>query len=207
MKKLVAAGALLAALVPLGCSGDPEASTLPGQRTSSATAGPSTGTAASSTPPTTAPASPPAGPPSKVVGVHRRNVVATTAEQQAVADALLRYLEVRLVAFNKAAVDLNQLRGVASGRALSVVTGRVAQLRAKKQHTIGEVWVDIRKVTVTGTTSTTLGCMDNTTIDVDTSGRAVEMPVPYYTVTGALEKAGGTAWLVKSINIADQRCQ
>lgn len=207
MKKFAGAGALLAALVlPLGCSGDPKSSGLPSLGDSSATGGPSTTTGVPSTPITTGPTSPSAGPPTSV-GVHRRKVVAGTAEQQAVADAYLKYLTVRLTAYNKADVNLDELAKVASGQALTVVRAAVAQLQQKQHHTIGEIWVDVPTITVKGATATLKSCLDNTTIDVNEAGKAVEAPIPYYIVTGTLEKVGGTVWVAKNVAFAEQRCR
>jgi hypothetical protein len=156
---------------------------------------------------TTGPTSPPAAAPSKVVAVHRRNVVATKAEQKAVADAFLQYTVVRLLAFNRAAVDLDELARVASGPAFAIVKGQVAELQGKKWHTIGELWVDIPAITVKGSAATLRACMDNTTIDVDKSGKPVEEPVPYFTASATLKKAGGEIWVVDNVAVVRERCR
>jgi hypothetical protein len=173
----------------------------------SVTATPGEPTGPPTTPVTSGPSSPSAGPPTKTVAVHRRNVAATKAEQTAVADAYLQYLVVRLLAYNRAAVDLDALGRVASGRALAVVKGQVAELQAKKWHTVGEVWVDLPAITVNGTTASVRSCMDNTTIDVDKAGKPVQLLVPYYTATATLQKAGGEIWVVDNVVFAEQRCR
>lgn len=217
MTRRIAAGAaaLLAVVLPAGCGVDDAGSapTPAGATTASATAGspqtsstPTTLTAAPSTPITDGPTSPPAGPPSKVVAVHRRTVAADTAEQKAVADAYLNYVTVRLIAFNKAAVDTAALGRVASGTALSTVTGRVAKFRAERIHTIGEVWVDLPTITVKGTTASLRSCMDNTTIDVNHKGTAVELPVPYYVATATLNQSADKTWRVATSSIKNLRC-
>jgi hypothetical protein len=205
--------ALLAVVLLAGCGGKEDTGGLPplvedsSGPSQSVTRAPSMPTAPPSTPITGGATSPTAGPASKVVAVHRRNVVATKAEQKAVADAYLQYLVVRLLAYNRAAVDLDALGRVATGRALAVVKGQVAELQAKKWHTVGEVWVDLPAITVSGTTASVRSCMDNTTIDVDKAGKAVQLPVPYYTATATLQKAGGKIWVVDNVVFAEQRCR
>jgi len=205
---------LLAAVLLAGCGGGDDTGGLPtlGPESSgssqSVTAAPEeTPTGPPTTPVTTGPSSPSAGPPAKTVAVHRRTVAATKAEQKAAADAYLQYLVVRLLAYNRAAVDLDSLGRVASGRALAVVKGRVAELQGKKWHTVGELWVDVPTVTVSGTTASLRSCMDNTTIDVDKAGKAVELPTPYLSATATLQKAGGKIWVVSNVVFTEQRCR
>jgi glucose/arabinose dehydrogenase len=209
MNKLAVAGAMIVALVvPAGCSGDSDSGGLPtlGGETNP-TETPSTPTEAPTTPITSGPSSPSAGPASKTVAVHRRKVTAATAEQRAIADAYLNYLLVRLRAYNKAAVDQDAIGRVAAGTALTQVTSAVNDLKAKKHHTIGEVWVDIPTITLKGKTASLRSCLDNTTIDVDEAGKPVEPLTPYFVVTATLQKAGGTVWLVDSVRFDDKRCQ
>jgi hypothetical protein len=217
MRRRVSVGVttLLTAVLLAGCGGGgddtgglptlgPESS---GSSQNVTTAPEETPTAPPSTPVTTGPTSPSAGPPEKTVAVHRRTVVATKAEQKAAADAFLQYTVVRLLAFNRAAVDLDALARVASGQAFAVVKGQVTELQSKKWHTIGELWVDIPAITVKGTTATLRVCMDNTTIDVDKAGKPVEPPVPYYAATATLKKAGGQIWVVDNVAVVQQRCR
>ena len=205
--------ALLAVVLLAGCGGKNDTGGLPplvqdsSGPSQSVTAAPEESTGPPTTPVTTGPTSPSAGPAAKTVAVHRRNVVATTAEQKAVADAFLQYTVVRLLAFNRAAIDLDALARVASGPAFAVVKGQVAELQGKKWRTIGELWVDIPTITVKGTSASLRACMDNTTIDVDKAGKPVEQPVPYYTATATLKKAGGEIWVVDTVAVAQQRCR
>lgn len=208
MNKLAVAGAMILALVvPVGCSGDDSGGlpTLGGE--ANATEAPSTPTEAPTTPITSGPTSPSAGPASKTIAVHRRKVTAATSDQRAVADAYLNYLLVRLTAYNKASVDQNAIGRVAAGTALTEVSSAVNDLKAKKHHTIGEVWVDVPAITLKGSTASLRSCLDNTTIDVNEAGKPVEPPTPYYVVTATLRKAGGTVWLVDSVKFDDKRCR
>ncbi|WP_410789872.1 hypothetical protein [Kribbella sp. C-35] len=219
MRQSVAMGisALGMVLLTAACGGESGAgpapaatpSTSPPAATATPTAAPSTPeqAPASSVPWVTGgPTSPPAGPPSKVARVHSRKIAAVSAEQRAVADAFLTYTVLRLKAYNQATVDLAALQKVASGQPVTAVTGQVALLQQRKHHTIGEVWVDIPTITVTGSTATLRSCVDNTTIDVDRSGKWVEMPTPYLTATATLAKAGAT-WRLTKIKFADARCR
>ncbi|NIK62279.1 hypothetical protein [Kribbella shirazensis] len=155
---------------------------------------------------TNGPTSPPAGPPSKVVRVHSRKVVAASAEQRAAADTFLMYTVLRLKAYNQAKVDLAALQKVASGQPVTAVSGQVALLQQRKHHTIGEVWVDIPAIAVTGSTATLRSCLDNTTIDVDRSGKWAEVPTPYLTATATLAKSAG-AWRLTKVTFTDARCR
>lgn len=214
MRRVLGGVTALVAVVSLaGCGGDDDTGGLPPLSESSSTpsqtvtTAPESPTTPPSTPITGGITSPTAGPASKVVAVHRRNVVATTAEQKAVADAFLQFTVVRLLAMNRAAVDIDALGKVASGRALAQVKSAVVELQGKKLHTIGELWVDIPAVTVKGATATVQSCMDNTTVDVDKAGKPVEMPSPYYIATGTLQKAGGQVWVVENLVVQRQRCR
>jgi hypothetical protein len=211
MKKLATTGVMLVVLLlaPVGCSGDSDSGGLPtlGGQSNPTETPTGTPTEAPTTPVTTGPTSPPAGLPSKVISVHRRKVTVATADQRAAADAYLNYLLVRLTAYNKASVDADALGRVAAGQALTEVTAAVNDLKAKKHHTIGEVWVDIPTVTVKGATASLRSCLDNTTIDVNEAGKPVEEPKPYYIVTATLKKAGGTVWVVNNVSFDEKQCR
>jgi hypothetical protein len=212
-RRLPAAAAALLLFVSLAACSKDKPSGLPtltpggdDPTSSSGTALPSTGPTVAETPITTGPTSPSAGPPSST-GVHAAKIVTSTPDQKAVADVFLRYLALRLAAYNKAEVDLDAMSKVATGQAISGVRAAVEQLRSKKHHTIGELYVGIPGVVVKGSTATMRSCMDNTTIDVDQSGKPVETPVPYFTVNSTFEKAGGTVWVVKTVRFVELRCR
>ncbi|WP_405055899.1 hypothetical protein OG474_24525 [Kribbella sp. NBC_01505] len=173
---------------------------------SSGTVPVSTAPTVADTPITTGPVSPSVGPPSST-GVHAGKIVTSTPDQKAVADVFLRYLALRLAAYNKVEVDLSAISKVATGQAISGVKAAVEQLRSNKQHTIGELYVNIPGVQVKGTTATMRSCMDNTTIDVDVKGKAAENPVPYFSVDSTFEKAGGTIWVVKTVRFTQVQCK
>lgn len=220
MGRVVAGIGLVLTALLAGCDGGDDSGGLPtlgsdssspsqstGTPTTTSSATPTAPASAPSTPVTDGPTSPPVGPPAKTVVVHRRNVAATTAEQKAAADAFLQYLVVRLRAYHFASVDSDALGRVATGKAIAVVKGYVTELQGRKQHTIGEVWVDVSSVAVKGATATVKSCMDNTSIDVDKAGKPVQTLDPYYTATATLQKAGGEIWLVDNVAFVKQRCR
>jgi hypothetical protein len=210
-RRLPAAAAALLLCVSLAACSKDKPSGLPtltpgGDDPTSSTGATSTAPTVEETPITTGPTSPSAGPPS-TTGVHAGKIVTSTPDQKAVADVFLRYLALRLAAYNKVEVNLDALSKVATGQAISGVRAAVQQLSSKKHHTIGELYVDIPGVAVKGSTATMRSCMDNTTIDVDQAGKPVESPVPYFTVDSTFEKAGGTVWVVKTVRFAELRCR
>jgi len=178
-------------LPTLGPSGPSESvSTTPGETSAPASTASSTG-----------------GPPD-TIGVHQRKVVAVSASDKAAADAFIAYITVRLTAYNKVKVDLDALAKTSTGAALNAVRSDVAGLRSRGQHTVGEVWVDVTKVTARGSAATLTSCMVNTTVDVDAKGKPLSAPKPFYNITSTLELAGGKVWLVKTIKFGgDNPCR
>lgn len=139
------------------------------------------------------------------IAVHRRKIVTKTTAEKAVADAFVKYITVRLTAYNKVTVDLNELAKTATGKAMNDVRTDVAGLKSRKQHSVGEVWIDISPVVVTGQTAQLTSCMDNTTVDVDAKGKPSSAPQPFYNITSTLQLAGGKSWIVSEITFAGQK--
>jgi hypothetical protein len=139
------------------------------------------------------------------IAVHQRKIVTRTPVEKAVADAFVQYITVRLTAYNKVQVDLSALARTATGKALNDVRSDVSGLKNRKQHTVGEVWIDIAPVVVTGQTAKVTSCMDNTTVDVDAKGKPTDVPKPFYNITSTLQLAGGKTWVVSAITFAGQK--
>jgi hypothetical protein len=137
--------------------------------------------------------------------VHRRKIVTKTPAEKGAADAFVEYITVRLTAYNKVKVDLNALAKTSTGKALNEVRTDVAGLKSRKQHSVGEVWIDISPVVVTGQTAKLTSCMDNTTVDVDAKGKPIGVPDPFYNITSTLQLAGGKSWVVSTITFGGQR--
>ncbi|WP_406048033.1 hypothetical protein [Kribbella sp. NBC_00889] len=197
-------GVVLGLLMSAGCGpGDDEGGGLPtlGSDSSGPTSASTTMGETSATP---TEGSSSGGPPN-TIAVHRRKVVAASTSDKAAADAFIKYIEVRLTAYHKVQVDLDALGETATGAALNAVRSDVAGLRSRGQHTVGEVWVDVPKVTARGSAATLTSCMVNTTVDVDAKGKPLSAPKPFYNITSTLELGGGKIWLVKTITFGGDR--
>ncbi|WP_405055897.1 hypothetical protein OG474_24515 [Kribbella sp. NBC_01505] len=198
-RRLPAAAVALMLLVSLAaCGGKDKPSGLPtltpGDNESSSAPTSTTGTpSAPSTPSSSANTLPDS------IAVHKRKISTKTPAEAAVAEVFVRYITVRLTAYNKVAVDLDALAKSSTGAALTQVKGDVAGLKNRKQHSVGEVWIDISKIAISGSTATVTSCMDNTTVDVDAKGKPTSAPKPFYNIKSTVQLAGGKVWLVSAI--------
>jgi hypothetical protein len=123
-------------------------------------------------------------------------------DEQLAADALVRYVRVRLDAFHRTAVDLPALSQVAIGDALAQVRAYVAELRQRKQHTVGTIRVNVSGVDLKGAEATIQTCMDNTSVDVDRRNRVVETDAPpAYLGTATARRVTDDTWLVSDVSI------
>ena len=203
-RRLPAAAAALLLFVSLAACGKDKPSGLPtltpgggdSSGTPTETTGTPTGAATTGPSATTLP---------DTVSVHRRKIVTRNPAEAAVADAFVDYITVRLTAYNKVQVDLNALARTSTGKALNEVRSDVSGLKSHKLHTIGEVWIDISPVVVSGQTATVTSCMDNTTVDVDAKGKPTDVPKPFYNITSTLQQAGGKVWVVSAITFGGQK--
>ncbi len=139
------------------------------------------------------------------IAVHRRKIVTKSPAEKAAADAFVQYITVRLTAYNKVKVDLSDLAKTATGKAMTEVRTDVAGLAARKHHTVGEVWIDVAPVVVSGQTAKVTSCMDNTTVDVDAKGKPTDVPTPFYNVSSTLQQAGGKVWVVSDITFGGRK--
>jgi hypothetical protein len=194
-------GVLVLLLTAAGCGGGDDEGGLPtlGPGSDRPSSSASTPAETSATPTSGSPSGPP-----DTIAVHRRKVVASSASDKAAAEAFIRYITVRLTAYHKVSVDLDALGKTATGAALNAVRSDVAGLRSRGEHTVGEVWIDISKVTARGSAATLTSCMVNTTVDVNAKGKPLGAPTPFYNITSTLELAGGKIWLVKTIKFGGQ---
>ncbi len=141
----------------------------------------------------------------ETIAVHSRKIVTKTPVEKAVADAFVQYITVRLTAYNKVKVDLNALAKTSVGKAMSEVRTDVSKLKNRGHHTVGEVWIDISPVVISGQTATVTSCMANTTVDVDAKGKPTGVPQPFYNITSTLQQAGGKVWVVSAITFGGQK--
>jgi hypothetical protein len=120
--------------------------------------------------------------------------VAGTAEEKAVVDAWMQYW--------RAATDtyylghrVARLDRFADGKAYTDVLAYLRQLTAKQERVVGWARDNITGVKVTGATATVRDCTKNFTFSVDEEGTPITHPMPYYDITGTLEKREGS-WVV-----------
>jgi hypothetical protein len=162
--------------------------------------------------PTPAPEPSPSGPPSPPAFgtvVTDDNVAATAGEvavsdptQLAVVDAFVRYTQVRLEMLNRAEVDRAELDQVATGEAVTQVTSYADRLARRGEHVVGSLVVNVSGVEVEGTTATMDTCMQNSSVDVDASGRVVEKnaPAAYLGRVDALQVTTDT-WVIADVAV------
>ena len=202
MKKHLGPAVLLACLllVPQACSSDE-----PARRSDGIELGGDAESSGSSDESAEAEPTRPAAPGEKVedsVQVTAGEIAVEGAGEQQAADALVRYVRVRLEAFNRAQVDLPALAEVAIGDALAQVRTYVAELQQRKQHTVGTLRVNVSRVAVKGADATIRTCMDNTSVDVDRRNRVVETDSPAaYLGTARARRVADDAWLVSDVSI------
>lgn len=129
-------------------------------------------------------------------------VAVTDPTAMAVVDAFVRYTQVRLEAFNRAEVDPAALAEVATGDAMTQVTSYVDRLARRGEHVVGSVVVNVDAVDVEGTRATLDTCMQNSSVDVDESGRVVEKgaPAAYLGRVDAVQATSDT-WVVADVTV------
>lgn len=129
-------------------------------------------------------------------------VAVTDPTAMAVVDAFVRYTQVRLDAFNRAEVDQAALEEVATGEAMTQVTSYVDRLARRGEHVVGSVVVNVSGVDVEGTRATLDTCMQNSSVDVDHSGRVVEKgaPAAYLGRVDAVQVTSDT-WVVADVTV------
>jgi hypothetical protein len=129
-------------------------------------------------------------------------VAVTDPAEAAVVDAFVRYTQVRLEAFNRAEVDPAALAEVATGDAMTQVTSYVDRLARRGEHVVGSVVVNVDAVDVEGTRATLDTCMQNSSVDVDESGRVVEKgaPAAYLGRVDAVQVTSDT-WVVADVTV------
>ncbi len=130
------------------------------------------------------------------------DVAVTDPTAMAVVDAFVRYTQVRLDAFNRAEVDQAALEEVATGEAMTQVTSYVDRLARRGEHVVGSVVVNVDAVDVEGTRATLDTCMQNSSVDVDESGRVVEKgaPAAYLGRVDAVQVTSDT-WVVADVTV------
>jgi hypothetical protein len=189
---------LLSLVVLAGCSNKSAAS-------DSATATPSASSSSAS--PTESPTDTPATPSSSATPLPKSQIraavlhtaalgrsSAASAEEKAVVQAWMGYWQAVTNAYfyKRAPRDLARY---AQGDALESVQSHVKALRQGKNRGVGWARDNVTHVKVTGSRATVRDCTENYTFNVDEEGASLTKPVPWYSLTGTLEKRAGR-WVV-----------
>jgi hypothetical protein len=192
---------LVLAALATGCSSGDSAGEGPPP-----TIGAESSAASASTPSTSPSASKPTRPPAfgqkvaaRTAQVHE-GTIAVTGRRRKVADALVGYMTARLEAYNTGVAQVGELAAVSRGAALNDVQAYVQQLQESGHRTVGEVWVDVSRVKISGRRATITSCMPNATADVDKSGRVVDQnPAAAYAVDAGAHLVARDTWVIETI--------
>jgi hypothetical protein len=119
---------------------------------------------------------------------------ATTAEEKAVVAAWMGYWQAvtNTYYYQRAPRDLTRF---AHGPALESVQAHLKALKAGRNRGVGWARDNVTRVQVTGSRATVRDCTENYTFNVDEEGSSLTRPVPWYDLTGTLEKRAGR-WVV-----------
>ena len=147
----------------------------------------------------------PTGPPAYGAVVADRaevhpGTISVSGAREPVAEALVRYLQVRFTAYHRAEVEQGALSAVARGSAVDQVRSYVRALQLHKHHTVGDVWVDVGAVGIRGAEATITSCVRNASADADEHGRVVERDLPSaYDVRATAVRGTDSTWLISRI--------
>lgn len=126
----------------------------------------------------------------------------------AVGQALVDYMTVRVESYNRGSVDLARLSSVAMGPPMSSVQARVVELQQEGLRTVGDIWVDMTDddVSVKGRTVRLSDvCMLNASVDVDDRGVAVESPPGAYLASGSARRLAADLWVIDTLDFESTR--
>jgi len=132
-------------------------------------------------------------------------LVAATPEQARVADAWLRYWQVRAKAFMTAKVDPTSRDGVATGKAAQILTKLANSRRKNGSYTAGALIVNPTRITVNGDVAVVLDCMVDESRDVYADGTMEPGFPEKFGTRGTLKKTQG-GWLTDSYSDDQKLC-
>jgi hypothetical protein len=125
-------------------------------------------------------------------GAVMNRAVATGPEEEAVADAWLRYWQVRMKAFMDAKVDAAARDAVATGKASKELTELTVDRKNKSVYTRGVIIVNPTRIIIKGDTVTLLDCMLDESRDVYPDGTIEQKGVKEYGTRAILKKSQGS---------------
>lgn len=112
------------------------------------------------------------------------------AEQSAVEEVWLAYWTELIEMYATGEVDRDAVYALADDAAATGPLEYAAELQADGHRQTGGVIAATTSIKVAGDTATVIGCMRNTTIDVDADGQAVEQPSAFLTTKDTLRREG-----------------
>lgn len=125
------------------------------------------------------------------------------AEQRAVEEVWLAYWTELIEMYASGEVDRDAVYALADDAAATGPLEYAAELKADGHHQTGGVIAATSSIKISGDTATVIGCMRNTTIDVDADGEAVERPSAFLTTKDTLRREGPD-WRVTEQLITDK---
>jgi hypothetical protein len=131
--------------------------------------------------------------------------VAANSEEAAVADAWLRYWQVRAKAFMEAKLDPAARDSVATGEAAAEITRPTNDRRKKKVYTRGTAIFNPTRIAINGNTAVLLDCMLDDSRDVYPDGTVEQKGINSYGIRAVLKKSQGT-WRTDSFSDDQKLC-
>jgi hypothetical protein len=124
-------------------------------------------------------------------GAVMNRAVATGPEEAAVADAWLRYWQVRTKAFMDAKVDAAARDSAATGKAAKEITEFTSSRKKHKVYTHGAVILNPTRITIKDDTAILLDCMLDESRDIYSDGTMEQKGITSYGTRAVLKKSQG----------------
>jgi hypothetical protein len=124
-------------------------------------------------------------------GAVMNRAVATNPEEEAVADAWLRYWQVRTKAFMDAKVDAAARDSAATGKAAKEITEFTSSRKKHKVYTHGAVILNPTRITIKDDTAILLDCMLDESRDIYSDGTMEQKGITSYGTRAVLKKSQG----------------
>ena len=203
------AGLLACALLATGCSGSGSTTAEPGP---SDTGAPAPSASATPTPTLTSYGTVeeqkktlPKSRDGMQTGAVMGRAVAATPEEAAVADAWLRYWQVRARAFMDMKIPTEELNATTSGEARQEIITGTTQRKNVNTYTQGSIILNPTRITVSGKQATLLDCAITDSRDVYSDGTQERGGTKTYGFRVALTKVQGS-WYTKKITLDKKLC-
>jgi hypothetical protein len=138
-------------------------------------------------------------------GAVMNRAVATNPEEEAVADAWLRYWQVLAKSFMDAKLDPAARDAIATGEAAERITKLTNARKAANDYTHGVIILNPTRILINGNTATVLDCALDESRDVYADGTVEHKGINTHGFRAILKKSGKT-WLTDRITTDDKLC-